>query len=161
MCLLPVYGGYRRGLLLTRDQFLLAASGSFSQAIDDGLYTSCPLSARHQHCYSSLQCFCFIQLITYRGIYNIDRIALSSVFHKRIRAWQKSPFAYPRIATSRSIQLFYPPDHTQFPLPYKVWLSELIKSLAAKRLVVLRQASPLRHKRRNGQEHRTCKVLPF
>lgn len=89
ICLLPVHGGYRRSLLLTRGQFLLAASGSFSQAIDYGLYTSRPLSARHQRCYSSLQCFCFIQFITYKGSYNIDRNALSSALCRKIAAFSR------------------------------------------------------------------------
>ncbi len=58
--------------------------------IDYGLYTSRPLSARHQRCYSSLQCFCFIQFITYRGSYIIGQPALSSVFCCKMPAFSQS-----------------------------------------------------------------------
>jgi len=94
ICLTPVTGATGE-VYSWQSHFLLAASEPFSQVIDDGLFTSRPLSERYQHCYSSLQCFYSIQLETYRGIYNIGPALLSSAFSFPARAMQKSLVSAP------------------------------------------------------------------
>lgn len=97
ICLLPDYGGYRRGLLLSTEPI---SSRSFRVFFTDDqrwAFHQMPTLCTPSDCYSSLHCFYIIRFKTYRGSYITGRAALSSVFWRETWKGQKSRFPFPQL----------------------------------------------------------------